>query len=160
MLFSEVVLYLSHWERFCFNETGPKQVKRIGCNIAVPKLETSPHLGMWENKLALLENENWYTKLGMPCLWGTKTFSEPKAPVHHTWCSSSSQRLAKPLCFPTAHPAGNITSLVHYEKKYLLAIWGQVRELRTEQPQAFSQAPLMLFMVYRFCLGPGKLLLN
>lgn len=31
MLFGEVALYLPHWERFCFNETVPKQVKMFRC---------------------------------------------------------------------------------------------------------------------------------
>lgn len=110
ILLSKVILYLSHWERFCFNETDPKQVKRIGCNITVLKLETSPHLGMWEIKLVLLENENWYMKLGIPCLWGTDIAQSPKPRPSHLvqkqqpQAGKTSLLPHSPVLLGTSHP--------------------------------------------------------
>lgn len=74
--------YLSHWESFWFNRAGPKQVKRIRCNLPAPKLEASSALGVWKRKILLLENENQYMKPGMSCLWGTKFEAQNPSPSH------------------------------------------------------------------------------
>lgn len=129
-------------------------MKRIECNRAVSKQETSPHLGMQENKLALLQNENGYMKLDVPCPQDMKTLLRDQIPGPRQLVQQT-KVVKAPLLPPLPSPAGNTTFLVLHEKKEVLAVQG--RELRTENPQAFSQAPLMLLMVYRFWLGPGKL---